>query len=295
MSGWRIKRITKSKLKKLSSEFAFATDAGKSGRVKVSQYPSSWHSFIEMNVLDILQQMDCVPWTLAEKPAYKARLAIDVGENHRFFALSLLIFQNDKSQPFRLDTKVENKTDSKKETINEIILEDEIVEICERAVKAGFTDMDSFLTLRDGRQCGKEDKAIKKAHERLYKISFLSKNAKTDNVDFHKNSVKNIRIWNHGQDGKIDHAIEGIEINLNSKMVVIANTGAATLRQGAAEPVALESRDKDVDLVNIAKDLHKSCHLNWSNPRVAQRLPIELKRTDEDLESRASQEIRRLK
>lgn len=295
LSGWRIKRITKSKLKRLTSEFAYATDANNSGRTIVSSYPRSWHSFITMNVLDILQQMDCVPWTLAEKPKYKARLAIDVGNNHRFFALSLLIFQDNKNKPFRLDTEVENKTDSKKETINEIILEDEIVKICERAVKAGFIDIDSLLTLRDGRKCGEEDIAIKKAVLRNRKNGFLSNNARIDNVDFHKNSIKNIRIWDHGKNGKIYHAIEGTGISINSKMVVITNTGAASLRQGTAEPVVLVSQKGNMDLVKIAKDMHKSCHLNWSSPRVAQRLPLELKRTDEELKSRASQEIRRLK
>lgn len=295
LGGWRIKRITKSRLTKYSSEFIIAADASRSGRTKVSQFPSNWNSFMEMNVLDILQQMDCVPWTIAEKPRYKARLAIDVGENHRFFALSLLIFQEGKNQPFRLDTEVENKNDSKKETINEIILEDKIVELGERALKAGLSNIDSFLTIRDGRQCGKEDEAVEKALQRLFKIGFLSKTSKTDAIDFHKNSVKGIRIWNRGQDGKINHAIEGIGIKLNSKMVVIANTGAATLRQGTAEPVVLESRNKSIDLVGVAKDVSKTCHLNWSSPRVAQKLPIELKRTDEELKNRASQEIRRLK
>lgn len=295
LGGWRIKRITKSKLKKISEEVAFATDANNSGRVKVSQYPSGWSSFITMNVLDILQQMDCVPWTLADKPTYEARLAIDVGESHRFFALSLLIFQDNKNQPFRLDTEVVNKNDFKKETINETILEDEIFKICERAGKAGFNDIETPLTLRDGRKCGLEDKAIENATKRLFKIGFLAKNSKMVNIDFHKNSVKNIRIWDRGKNGRIDHAIEGTGISINSKMVVITNTGAASLRQGAAEPVVLVSQNGDIDLVHIAKDLHKSCHLNWSSPRVAQRLSLELKRTDEELKSRASQEIRRLK
>ena len=281
LSEWRIKRITKSKLAKISSEFAFATDAA-SGRTVVSECPSGWRSFIEMNVLDVLQQMDCVPWTLAEKPTFTARLGIDVGESHRFFALSLLIFQDNKSQPFRLDTDVENKNDSKRETINEVILQDKIVELCERAVKAGFANIDSLLILRDGRQCGKEIEAVEGARARLHEIGFLSKNPKTELVDFHKNSVKGIRIWNHGQDGRAGHAIEGTGINLNSNLVAIANTGAATLRQGTAEPVILESRNQNVNLVSIAKEMSKTCHLNWSNPRVAQKLPLELKRTDED-------------
>lgn len=297
LSGWRIKRITKSKLAKLAAEFVLATDARRgSGKARVSQAPSGWHSFIELNVLDILQQMDCVPYTLAENPTYKARIAIDVGENFRFFALSLVIFQAGKSQPFRLDTEVENKTDSKKEQINEVFLEDKIVELGERAVKAGFVNIESLLFERDGRQCGKEHEAIERGRERLANIGFLSEVSKTDTVDFHKNSVKGIRIWDRKQDDKTAHAIEGTGIKLNRRMVAIANTGAATLRnQGTADPVLLESRDEKLDLVAAAEDIHKSCHLNWSNPRVAQKLSLELKRTDDELKNRASQEVRRLK
>lgn len=296
LSGWRIKRITKSKLAKLASEFVLVADARGSGKIRVTQTPSTWHSFIELNVLDILQQMDCVPYTLAENPAYTARLAIDVGENFRFFALSVIIFQNGKSQPFRLDTEVENKTDSKKEVINEVVLEDKIVELCERAVKAGFVNLESLLFERDGRQCGKENDAIEAARKRLLEIGFLSNVSKTDAIDFHKNSVKGIRIWYRKQDGKTMHAIEGTGIKLNRRMVAITNTGAATLRnQGTAEPVVLESRDENLDLVNVAEDVHKSCHLNWSNPRIAQKLSLELKRTDDELKNRSSQEVRRLK
>lgn len=294
LRGWRIKRITKSKLEKIAAQFGYAKDA-KSGRSKVTRSPRNWDSFITMNVLDVLQQMNCVPWTLAEKPMYEARLAIDVGKKHSFFALSLLIFQNGKSKPFRLDTEVENKNDSKKETINEIFLEDAIVKICERAVKAGYVDLGSFLTSRDGRKCGDEDKAIQSAVLRSNKIGFLSENVKFDNIDFHKNSVKNIRIWDHTENGRVNHAVEGTGISINSKTVVITNTGAASLQQGTAVPVVLFSEKEDIDLVKTAKDMYKSCHLNWSSPGKAQRLPLELKRTDEELKNRDSQEIRRLR
>ena len=77
--------------------------------------------------------------------------------------------------------------------------------------------------------------------------------------------------------------------------VGLANTGAATLRQGTAEPVMIRSVTSMSDIVEAANDLHQSCHLNWSNPRVAQRLPMEIKRTDEELTSRAAQEVRRIR
>lgn len=46
-------------------------------------------------------------------------------------------------------------------------------------------------------------------------------------------------------------------------------------------------------MVIVTEDVHAPTHLNWSNPTVAQRLPLELKRTDENLMTKAAQEIKR--
>ena len=54
-------------------------------------------------------------------------------------------------------------------------------------------------------------------------------------------------------------------------------------------------RDDIDDMFAISQDVHSAAQLNWSSPRVAQRLPIALKRTDEELTNRAGQEIRRIR
>ena len=57
----------------------------------------------------------------------------------------------------------------------------------------------------------------------------------------------------------------------------------------------LVARGNRLDMVDVAADVHAFCQLNWSNPRVAQRLPLALKRTDDELKNRTAQEIRRIK
>jgi hypothetical protein len=93
----------------------------------------------------------------------------------------------------------------------------------------------------------------------------------------------------------VRHAFEGTAILLDERTAVLTNTGAATLHQGTAEPVVLVANTDDVDMAAVAEDVHIAAHLNWSNPDVAQRLPLSLKRTDEELKSRAAQEVRRVR
>jgi hypothetical protein len=194
-----------------------------------------------------------------------------------------------------METDVESKNDSQKETINEIILQDKIFELAERAVASGFSHLGPMLVVRDGRQYGKELDAIRAAASRLRDIGFLRRDAVVDVVDFHKQSVKNIRLWEVLRDGRVTNALEGTMIRFSKRSVLLANTGAATLNQGTAEPVLIKAVSAIENILHPANDLHQSCHLNWSNPRMAQRLPIEIKRTDEELTSRTAQEVRRIK
>jgi hypothetical protein len=239
--------------------------------------------------------MDCVPWTLANAPHYEARLAIDVGKDRRHFALSLLICRPNSAKPFWLDTVVVEKADPKKETINKTHLRDEIIRLCQRAKQAGFGGLTSMLVPRDGHERGCEMDGIDEACKKLPDIGFLSEGARVDVIDFHKRSVKGIRLWDCSPEGKARHAIEGQGVLINDRTVVLVNTGAATLHQGTAEPVMLEARSGGVDMVAVPTDEHAACQLNYSSPGVAQRLPLELKRTDEELKNRAAQEIRRIK
>ncbi len=88
------------------------------------------------------------------------------------------------------------------------------------------------------------------------------------------------------------HAPEGTAVFFDKRTVILTNTGAATLHQGTAEPIMLVAHGDHIDMVSIATAVHATTHLNWSSPNVAQRLPLELKRTDEELQKRVAQEIR---
>lgn len=295
LKEWRIKRITLANIRKLAAQFEFARNANNSRGITVTQMPRGWDAFIEMNALDVLQQMDCVPWSLATTPNYEAQLAIDVGADRRYFALSLLICRPGTNDPFRLDTAVPIKSDHKRETINEVILCDEIVKLCQRAVRNGFDPIKSMLILRDGHECGREMDAVGDAQSKLASIGFLAQSALVHTVDFKKVSIKGVRFWELTGQGEIRHALEGTALLLDKRTVVLVNTGAATLHQGTAEPLMLVARGDGIDMLGVASDVHAFCNLNWASPKVAQRLPLALKRTDDELKNRAAQEVRRIK
>ena len=277
LTEWRIKRIT--------------------SRTLVDHFGKrNWRSFVEMNALDVLQQMDCVLWGLADPLHYEAQLAIDVGWDRRYFALSLFISRPESMCPsFILNTLVQPKPDTKRETINEVVLKDAILSLFQQVERRRFVPLRSVLIIRDGHECGSELDSIAQAKDELIQSGFLEKSGRVDTVDFHKRSVKRIRMWFKNHAGQISNVPEGTAFRINSKTVVLANTGIPTLYQGTAEPVILVANRDDIDIFAIAQDVHSATHLNWSNPRIAQRLPIGLKRTDEELTNRASQEIRRIR
>lgn len=296
LKDWRIKRVTYNTLRRFANQFRFSTDGdnGSSGNMLATFDPKGWKSFVKMSSLDILQQMDCVPWSIASSLHYEAQLVIDVGEDRRHFALSLLICRPGSSGPsFRIDTVVPIKPDTKRETINEIILLDEIVRLCKRATLAGFHDLRSMLVLRDGHECGREMDAISNARAKLTEGGFFEKDASVDTVDFRKKSVKRIRLWDRAQNGEVRHCLEGTALLLDARTVVLVNTGAVTLTQGTAEPIMLVARGEGNDMKAVAEYVHATSQLNWSSPRRAQKLPLPLKRTDDELKNRAAQEIRR--
>jgi len=298
LKDWRIKRITYTNLKRFANQFRFSTSGhiGSSHTTVATYFPKGWNSFVKMNSLDVLQQMDCVPWSIASSLHYEAQLVIDVGEDRRHFALSLLICRPGSSEPsFRLDTVVPIKSDTKRETINEIVLCDEIIKLSKRAAVAGFQRLGSLLVLRDGHECGREMDAISDAQSKLTDSGFFEKNARVDTVDFHKKSVKGMRIWDCDRNGEVRHCLEGTAVLLDARTVVLVNTGAATLTQGTAEPIMLVAQGEGVDMKAVAEYVHATSQLNWSSPRVAHRLPLPLKRTDDELKNRAAQEIRRTK
>lgn len=289
LHNWRVKRI---KFKELKSKFSGMESISNQGSSQFSKAERSWKSFTEMSALDVLQQMDCIPWGFKDRLPYDAHLAIDVGRDKRYFALSLIIFH-----PFpHIYTVVKTKTDTKKETINSTILSENIIILFNKVPRRNdFQTIRSVLVLRDGRESGKELEAIRTAKEELINNEILIEDAVIDIVDFHKSSLKKPRLWETMQKNRVEQILEGTAICLDSRTVVLATTGAPTLNQGTAAPVMLVARSDNIDMNRVTEAVYASTHLNFSNPNVNQRLPLELKRTDDELKKRDSQEIRRIR
>ncbi len=289
LSNWRVKRITS---RELENKFGRLKSVSNHGDSQLSKAEGDWNSFTEMSALDVLQQMDCVPWGFKDELPYDAHLAIDVGRDKRHFALSLLIFH-----PFpRICTVVKPKTDAKRETINGTILAERIVELFNQVTDWNdFQSLRSLLILRDGRKSGNELEAIGTAKEELTTNGILRAGATVDIVDFHKSSMKKSRLWEKMQRNRVEQILEGKAFALDNRTIVLATTGFPTLHQGTAAPVMLEGQSEGIDMIRVTEAVYASTHLNFSNPNVAQRLPLELKRTDDELQRRDSQEIRRIR
>lgn len=294
LKNWRVKRATVNQLMSVHRSFVqYRDQKGPDG--KLPRAVRGWLSFTEMCALDVLQQMNCVPWRPAGGLNYEAHLTIDVGHDRRFYAVSLLICRaKDRLPHFWLDTLVEVKADPQRETINEIHLKSTILRLFKKARRTGFSPLRSVLVVRDGHECGREMEGIAAAKADLIREGFLESDARLDAVDFQKQSQKGVRLWEI-LDGEARNVLEGTFVMLGNRTAVLANTGRATLHQGTAEPVMLTARTDGVELDKPLADAHTSSHFNWSNPRVAQRLPIGLKRTDEQLENRTAQEIKRIR
>lgn len=293
LKSWRVKRITWHEMHRRYSRLARAEQLPQSAENPKDL--SQWRSFIEMSALDVLQLLDCLAWVVAEQLNYDAQLVIDVSAQRRFFALSVLINRLDGLRPpFALRTLVERKPSSKHETIEREVLCDKILELFQRLPHREFDPLCSLLVLRDGHECGDELEAIEDARKQLVQRGFLTGDAVVHIVDFHKSSEKGVRLWENDNVTR-SNVLEGTALLLSKGTIVLANTGVATLHQGTADPIMLVANGDGIDMLAVAEDVFASAQLNYSNPRVAQRLPLPLKCTDDELKNRAAQEIRRIK
>jgi len=290
LDEWRIKRITERQLARKAAELPSeepAKDTAETGS-------SRWETFVDKCALNVLELLECIPYIPASTPSYEARFGIDVGYTRRHFAVSLIVWRRvGERWQFWADTTVCAKADFKREQINRKILADVCVGLAKRAAQAGITGINSVLSVRDGKECGDETEAFEDARSEMESCGFLSQSAEIDDIDFYKNSVKGIRIWERDRNGQVHQAIEGSAVRLSERVVVAQFTGAATLNQGTAEPVITVSRSGKA--LSALEDEFDLSHCNWASPSVAQRLPIELKRTDDELSHRMAQEVRRIR
>lgn len=293
LSNWRIKRVT---MQTLSDHHCFLRDGAwdrKKGRKDTRRGRAKWDSFITMTTLDLLQQMDAIPWRIDAAGPYEAQIVIDVSHDRRQFALSLLLMrQNGKKPLFRIDTVVIPKIDHQHEAINAKVLEDAVMNLVCDNLSRHRDPLESVLVLRDGRICAGEVGAIEEAARRLTANGLLLDDARLDIAEIHKESLKSLRMWDVSG-GCVQNVVEGTAVKLSENVTILATTGATTLSQGTAEPLMISGNGKCSSVTDVTTACYATTHLNWSSPGVGQRLPLPVKRTDEELIARAQQEVRR--
>jgi hypothetical protein len=175
------------------------------------------------------------------------------------------------------------------------MLRDRIVDLVQEGLGRPISPLKSLLFIRDGQVCGQEDHALDETVQRLQEVGALIEAARVDVVEMHKDTLKSLRLWEVDSDETVTNPLEGEGVILDARTVLLAGTGAATLHQGTAEPYLIVGNGRCESVIDAATASFLGAQLNWSNPRVAQRMHVALKRTDEELKARAAREIRRLR
>jgi hypothetical protein len=191
-------------------------------------------------------------------------------------------------------TEVHAKTDHKLETINAAILTDMILQIFGKVFRGKCDPLRSLLVVRDGEFRGEEKTGVYQALLRLKDKGFVTLDASTPLAELHKTSQKNIRLWERASETIALNPLEGQAVMLSSSVAVLVTTGSATLHQGTAEPMLISCEGAEGLLQKVVEATAIGAQLNWGSPGVAQRLPLVFKRTDDELDIRYAQEIRRI-
>lgn len=294
LQGWRLKRVTERSLRRHYKYLSEGAWDRKERKVTQRKGWQKWDQFVHMNAYDLFQQMDGVLFRVPSLGEFEAAVAIDVGHDRRYVAVSLLVAREKAKAPsFRIVTDVHPKTDYKQDTINPVILADMIVQLFGKVFRGKYDALGSLVIIRDGEFRGEELRGVATAVMRLKEKKILETDSFTTSAELHKSSQKNIRLWECTDAGSVSNPLECTGILISPKMTVLATTGSGTLSQGTAEPIVIESESAN-SMTRITEAVAVSAQLNWSSPTVAQRLPLVFKRTDEELEVRAAQEIRRI-
>jgi hypothetical protein len=287
LGGYRPKRVT---LPTLYRHYQFLTEGVRrrdgadhaAGRRK-------WDSFAQLTSLDILQQIDGVPW-VCDASQHDALLVIDVSRDRRYYGLALTVSRpSGGGVDFSFNTVVHPKLNVRRDAIDAAVLKKDVVELIRR--RRGDEPLGSLLVIKDGRFYPEELEGVRQAELELGGTG-LALGAVVDLVELHKDTMKELRMWqtNNGQTGNVE---EGSAVRISAREILLANTGCLTLNQGTAEPVLLVAH-RVQDMKRVAVSCHYASQLNWSSPRVAQRLPLGLSRIDNDLAERALRETRHL-
>lgn len=288
---WRLKRLTRRTL-----EEAWRRREEARGHETRSRADGHWRDVVYHSVLDVLDQMDAVPWRIASWP-YDACLAVDVAAGRRYFGLSLLVCRDPQKFPGAAGfTRVVDswpKPEVDREAINAILLEDRIAEIGEGLCRHRFPELQSVLVLRDGHVCGEEGGAIDRGLNRWMRAGVLSQSARIDVVGYQKRTVKDLRMWS--ADRESANVLEGRAVYLGDNAAFLCCTGAATLSPKAtAEPCRLQGR-KGSDIRRAAAGVFALAQHNYLSPKVAYRNAQPMRDLDRELEQRVAMEVRGLR
>lgn len=292
LPDWKIKRVTEAMLRrqyrKLIAGTSPAPDGGRGQRF--------WDAFLKMTALDLFQEMDGIPFRIDRAGLFEAQLVIDVSYDRRYYAQSVLIAREREKRPdFCLVTESWHKTDPKHEAINGRILCDDVVQFLSKVVAPGKNvPLASLLIARDGKVVGDEQKFLKLAVLELQKRGVLTRDARVEVVELHKNTEMNMRVWERESNDAVFNVTEATAVRLSASTEILVTTGMGTLTQGTAEPMLIMALDDGAPVRDATVALAASAQLNWSSPGVAQRLALPFKRTDEMLKKRSEQEIRRI-
>jgi hypothetical protein len=295
LAGWRVKRVTEASLRRHFKYLQEGVRDKRTNEMNLRKGWQKWDRYVQMNALGVLQQMDGIPYRIPSIGEFEAQLAIDVGYDRRHVAMSLLVARGKTLNPsFRIVTEVHAKTDHKLETINPTILADMVLQVFGRVFRGKFDPLRSLLVVRDGEFRGQEKTGVYQALLRLKEKGFLALDASSSLAELHKASQKNIRIWERESEARIVNPLECQAVMLSGNLGVLATTGEGTLNQGTAEPMIISCDGPSELLPKVIEAMATGAQLNWGSPGVAQRLPIVFKRTDEELDIRYAQEIRRI-
>ena len=291
LQRWRLKRVTCSSLERAWKR----QQAAASGRDR-SKAERAWEDIVFHTVLDLLDQMGVVPWRIASWE-YDACLAIDVSEERRFCAVSFLLCRDPSQHPgcdgFWRYVETWPKTETRTERINPVRLEDKIAGVIEQFSGSRLSPMSSILVLRDGRECGEEPQAIDRGLSRWKQRGALAQSAAVDVIDYHKRTVKDLRIWNVTGE-QIDNVLEGRAVYLQNSALVCL-TGSATVSQYATpDPCLLVGRD-NADIRRAARGVFALAQPNYLSPTKAYRDAQPMRDADHALERRLATEVRGLR
>lgn len=183
---------------------------------------------------------------------------------------------------------------TRKEKINQTILENKLNNLFDEWNNDLIQHKPlKMLIIRDGQICEGEFEGILNVISNQIEKGHLLKQFTFDVIEYHKTSLKGIRMWN--KNGFVTNVLEGTYFIIDNSNAILAPTGSATLNQGTSHPILIKSVHCSNDISIILQDIFSLSQLNFSSPTVAQSYCLPIKRADEQLKNRKMQEVERIK